>query len=81
MNIIKKNITTNQVAKVESPEETSLLAETTSEPVKATEDIFDATLANVRRAALEKMMSCDMDCMNENIKYRGNRLAALINEQ
>lgn len=79
--VVKKNITTNQVAKVESPEKTSLLAETTSEPVKATEDIFDATLANVRRAALEKMMSCDMQCMNEDINMRANHLSTLIQEQ
>ena len=55
--------------------------ETTSEPSKATEDIFDATLANVRRAALQKMMSCDMQCMNEDIKLRANHLSTLIQEQ
>ena len=79
--VVKKNITTNQVAKVENVEKEPLLAEATFEPAKEAEDIFDVTLADVRRATLEKMMSCNMDCMNENIKYRGNRLAALINEQ
>lgn len=77
----KRKATIHHVAKVETVEKEALLAEVTSESSHATEDIFDATLANVRRAALEKMMSCDMDCMNEEIKYRGNRLAVLINEQ
>lgn len=44
-------------------------------------DVFYAALSDVRRNALERMMSCDMQCMNENIKYRGNHLATLINEQ
>lgn len=77
----KKYTKINQVAKVENVEKEPLLAEATSIPTKEAEDFFDVTLADVRRATSEKMMSCDMDCMNENIKYRGNRLAALINEQ
>lgn len=79
-----------QVAKVELTEETSQPTELASEPTTATssfepsqaaEDIFDATLANVRRAALQKMMSCDMQCMNEDINMRANHLSTLIQEQ
>lgn len=79
-----------QVAKVELTEETSqptelasepTTATSSSEPSQATEDIFDATLANVRRAALQKMMSCDMQCMNEDINMRANHLSTLIQEQ
>lgn len=79
-----------QVAKVETVENEPQQAEVTtepttatssSEPSQATEDIFDATLANVRRAALEKMMSCDMQCMNEDINMRANHLSTLIQEQ
>lgn len=52
-----------------------------SESIRATADIFDATLANVRRAALEKMMSCDIQCMDEDINLRANNLSTLIYEQ
>lgn len=52
-----------------------------SEFIRATADIFDATLANVRRAALEKMMSCDIQCMDEDINLRANHLSTLIYEQ
>ncbi len=79
-----------QVAKVELTEEASQPTEIASEPTTATsssepsqapEDIFDATLANVRRAALQKMMSCDMQCMNEDINLRATHLSTLIQEQ
>lgn len=79
-----------QVAKVETVENEPQQAEVTtepttatssSEPSQATEDIFDATLANVRRAALQKMMSCDMQCMNEDINLRATHLSTLIQEQ
>lgn len=52
-----------------------------SEQEPTEQNLFYAALHDVRRNTLEKMMSCDMQCMNEEIKYRGNRLAALINEQ
>lgn len=90
VNTVKKTTTANLIAKVELTEETSqpteLASEPTtvtssSEPSQATEDIFDATLANVRRAALQKMMACDMQCMNEDINLRANHLSALILEQ
>ena len=52
-----------------------------SEQEPTEQNLFYAVLSDVRRNTLEKMNSCDMDCMNENIRYRGNRLAVLINEQ
>lgn len=90
VNTIKKTTTANLIAKVELTEETSQPTEIASEPTTATsssepsqaaEDIFDATLANVRRAALQKMMSCDMQCMNEDINLRATHLSTLIQEQ
>lgn len=90
VNTVMKTTTTNLIAKVELTEETSQPTELASEPTTATsssepsqaaEDIFDATLANVRRAALQKMMSCDMQCMNEDINMRANHLSTLIQEQ
>lgn len=90
VNTVMKTTTANLIAKVELTEETSQQAELASEPTtatpssepsRATEDIFDATLANVRRAALQKMMSCDMQCMNEDINMRANHLSTLIQEQ
>lgn len=86
---VTKTVTTNLIAKVETVEKEPQPTEATSEPTtdsssapsRATEDIFDATLANVRRAALEKMMSCDMQCMNEDINMRANHLSTLIQEQ
>lgn len=90
VNAVMKTTTTNLIAKVELTEETSQPTELASEPTTATsssepfqaaEDIFDATLANVRRAALQKMMSCDMQCMNEDINMRANHLSTLIQEQ
>lgn len=45
------------------------------------QNLFNVALSEVRRNTLQKMMSCDMDCMNEEIQSRGNRLAILINEQ
>lgn len=90
VNAVMKTTTANLIAKVELTEETSqpteLASEPTtanpsSEPSQATEDIFDATLANVRRAALQKMMSCDMQCMNEDINLRATHLSTLIQEQ
>ena len=77
----KRKATIHHVAKVETVEKEPLLAEVTSESSHATEDIFDATLANVRRAALQKMMSCDMQCMNEDINLRATHLSTLIQEQ
>lgn len=77
----KKYTKINQVAKVENVEKEPLLAEATSIPTKEAEDFFDVTLADVRRAALEKMMSCDMQCMNEDINMRANHLSTLIQEQ
>ncbi|MCQ2259589.1 MAG: hypothetical protein MJZ41_16625 [Bacteroidaceae bacterium] len=90
VNTVMKTTTTNLIAKVELTEETSQPTELASEPTTATsssepsqaaEDIFDATLANVRRAALQKMMSCDMQCMNEDINLRATHLSTLIQEQ
>lgn len=90
VNTVMKTTTANLIAKVELTEETSQPTEIASEPTTATssfepsqaaEDIFDATLANVRRAALQKMMSCDMQCMNEDINLRANHLSTLILEQ
>ena len=90
VNTVMKTTTTNLIAKVELTEETSQPTELASEPTtanpssgpsQAAEDIFDATLANVRRAALQKMMSCDMQCMNEDINMRANHLSTLIQEQ
>lgn len=52
-----------------------------SEQEPTEQNIFYAALSEVRRNTLVKMMSCDMQCMNEEIQYRGNRLATLINEQ
>lgn len=90
VNTVKKTTTANLIAKVELTEETSQPTEIASEPItatlcsepsQATEDIFDATLANVRRAALQKMMSCDMQCMNEDINLRATHLSTLIQER
>ncbi|MCQ2255414.1 MAG: hypothetical protein MJZ29_07945 [Bacteroidaceae bacterium] len=90
VNTVMKTTTTNLIAKVELTEETSqptelasepATANPSSEPSQAAEDIFDATLANVRRAALQKMMSCDMQCMNEDINLRATHLSTLIQEQ
>ncbi len=90
VNTVKKTTTANLIAKVESTEETSqptelasepTTATTSSEPSQATEDLFDATLANIRRAAMDMMMSCDMQCMNEDINLRANHLSTLILEQ
>lgn len=52
-----------------------------SEQESTEQNLFYAALSDVRRNTSEKMNLCDMDCMNENIRYRGNRLAVLINEQ
>lgn len=52
-----------------------------SEQEPTEQNLFYAALSDVRQATLEKMMSCDMQCMNEEIQSRGNRLAILINEQ
>lgn len=52
-----------------------------SEQKPTEQNLFYATLSEVRRNTLVKMMSCDMQCMNEEIQYRGNRLATLISEQ
>lgn len=90
--IVSKQITKRTIAKhtdakaeenaVDVPEiaESENNIASTEKP-QASDDLFASALSNVRQATLEKMMSCDMQCMNEEIQSRGNRLAILINEQ